>query len=329
MLFKTPVFLVLIIVVLPAVFLLEQKRPRSLFASFQLFRSARRSWKARLRRLPFYLRMVVLIVLLVALAGPRSGLEEDRHSTEGIDIVLAVDASGSMAAEDFTVGSQRVNRLSVVKKVIKDFIKKRPDDRVAIVAFAGAAYTVSPLTSDKNWAEENIDRISMNSMPDGTAIGSAIMSSLSRLETSKAKSKIMILLTDGVNNRGHIKPLAAAQAANALGVKIYTIGAGTKGFAPYPVYDPWGKKFYRNVPVDIDEQTLRQIADDTNGKYFRATDTASLENIYREIDVLEKTKFEEFERKNYRELFPYFIVASLIILTGEIVLSRTWLLQIP
>jgi Ca-activated chloride channel family protein len=329
MLFKSPVFLLLIFVILPAVIVFEQQKPRSLFSSLKLFKTVPVSLKVRLRRLPFYLRMGALIFLLIALAGPRLGMEQDKHSTEGIDIVLTVDASGSMAAEDFTIGSQRVNRLEVVKKVIKEFIGKRPDDRISIVAFAGAAYTVSPLTADKDWARQNVDRISMQSMPDGTAIGSAIMSSLSRLKDSKSKSKIIILLTDGVNNKGEIEPLAAAEAADALNVKIYTIGAGTKGFAPYPVYDPWGQKLYQNVPVDIDEQTLQRIALKTQGEYFRATDTESLEKIYKEIDLLEKTKFEEYEMKNYKEIFPVFLIIALIILSLEILLKRTWLLQLP
>lgn len=329
MIFKTFFFLLLIPVLLPLLVLNEAKAPRLFFSSIKLLGPMTLTWRVRLRRLPFYLRLAAVVLFLIALSGPRQGLEDALHKSEGIDIVLAIDASGSMTAEDFTIGSQRANRLAIVKKVTKDFVEHRPDDRIGIVVFSGRAYTISPLTTDKTWIEQNIDRIDLNDMPNWTAIGSAIMSSLSRLKNSEANSKVIILMTDGVNNYGNVTPQAAAKIAQAKGVKIYTIGVGTKGMAPYPRQDPFGNTFYQQVSVDIDEDALKEIATATGGEYFRATDTTSLENIYRQIDMMEKTKFQEYEQKNYRELFGYVLGFALFILLSEMLLSRTVLMQIP
>ncbi len=337
MIFKTPWIIFLIpFVLIPVIWVKRKQRQANLrFPSADLVSSLGKTWKTRLMPLPFYLRLLTLVLFILALAGPRRVMEETVHKSEGIDIVLAVDASGSMAAEDFVVQGNRTNRLEAVKGVVNDFIDARQHDRIGMIAFAGLAYTVSPLTTDYSWLKINLDRIALDLMEDGTAVGSAISSSLARLKkstrtgTGKAKSKLIILLTDGVSNAGKVTPLAAAQAAQALDVKIYTIGAGTKGYAPYPVTDRLGRVRYQKVRIDLDERTLKEVARITDGKYFRATDTESLRDIYREIDVMEKTEIEESGYKEYKELFVFVLVAGLLTLLCELILSKTLLLRLP
>ncbi len=234
-----------------------------------------------------------------------------------------------MAAEDFTVGGRRYNRLDVVKDVVREFIAGRGVDRIGLVTFAALAYTVCPLTTDYAWLTTNLERIRLGMITDGTAIGSAVNSSLTRLKNSEAKSKVIILLTDGVNNAGEIDPLTAARAARALGVRIYTIGAGTKGFAPFPARDVFGRKVYQQVRIDIDEKLLEGIAQVTGGKYFRATDTESLRSIYQAIDALEKTRIKQAGYFEYDELFSRVLLVALMALLIELVLSSTVLLKIP
>jgi len=329
--FKTPFVLICIPLVLIIVFILRrrQKAVSFVFPSHSLLSHLPASWKTRFQYIPFLLRCIVLVLFLVALAGPRSVLEETVHKSEGIDIVLAIDASGSMAAEDFTIKGKRVNRLAIVKDVVKDFIEKRNNDRIGLVAFAGLAYAVCPLTTDYSWLTTNLERVALNLIADGTAVGSAIASSLSRLKTSEAKSRVIILLTDGMNNAGKVDPLAAARAARAMGIKIYAIGAGTKGYAPFPTTDLFGRKVYQKVLIDLDEKTLKEIAEVTGGKYFRATDTESLRKIYDEIDTLEKTAIEEYGYFEYTELFDKLLLGALLILLIEILLSHTVFLRIP
>ena len=298
-------------------------------SSKELVKSFSPTLKLLLTRNLVYLRMAALILVLLALARPRILLEETKVQTEGIDIVLTVDCSGSMKALDFKIDGRRQNRLEAAKKVIEDFIKKRKSDRIGMIAFASRAYTVCPLTLDYDWLIENLERVEIGAIEDGTAIGSAISSSLNRLRDSQAKSKIIILLTDGVNNTGKISPLTAAEAAKALGMKIYTIGAGTKGLVPYPVQDPWGRTVYQEVEIPLDEETLQKIAQVSDGEYFRATDTESLREIYNEIDALEKTPVEEIGYQEYKELFPRFLMAALLLLILEIVLANTILRRIP
>ncbi len=331
MIFKDPLVLIFLPFILAFVLWASRQNrvPALRFSSGDLVSSLAVTWKIRFARLPFYFRLVAIILFILALAGPRSVLEEVKHEMEGIDIVLAIDGSGSMAAEDFTLKGRRYNRLEVVKDVVKEFIDARSSDRLGLVAFGGLAYTVSPLTTDYTWLKTNLDRVTLNMMEDGTAIGSAISASLSRLAKSEAKSKLIILLTDGVNNRGKVDPLSSAKAAKALGVKIYTIGAGTNGTAPFPIQDIWGRQGYQNIQVEIDEQTLKTIADTTGGRYFRATDTDSLRQIYKEIDRLEKTKIEETGYREYKELFGYFLVAGLLLLFSALVLENTLLLRLP
>jgi Ca-activated chloride channel family protein len=331
MLFKDPWIILLIPPVLALVIFLNrrQKTTSFQFSSVAIASSLKPTWKVRFHQTPYILRLLAITLFLIALAGPRSVLEETVHKTEGIDIVLAIDSSGSMAAEDFVVQGKRVNRLDIVKEVVEGFIDERKNDRLGLVTFAALAYTVSPLTTDHSWLTENLKHVRLGLITDGTAIGSAIVSSVARLENSDAKSKVVILLTDGVNNAGKIDPVEAARVAKAFGVKIYTIGAGTKGAVPFPMRDPWGRTVYQNVLIEIDEKMLQEVADTTGGKYFRATDTESLQGIYKEIDALEKIKIEEYGYKEYQELFGYVLIAALLILCLEVVLANTILLKVP
>ena len=309
------------------------RRKTAAYFKFSSIDSIKAANKKRLfffnRQSLLILRAIVVVYILFALARPQVPVQKEKITSEGIDIILATDTSTSMLAEDFTFAGQRQNRLYVVKRVVEDFIKVRHNDRIGIIAFAGRAYTVSPLTLDYNWLINNLDRIRIGMVEDGTAIGSAIITSLNRLRQSKAKSKVIILLTDGRNNAGNISPQTAAHAASALGVKIYTVGAGTKGLAPYPVEDFFGNKAYQPIKIDIDDQMLTRIAKVTAGEYFRATDTESLKNIYKNIDRMEKTPIEETGFTEYKELFPNVLLAGLGILMLEIILSQTLLRKIP
>ncbi len=331
MTFRTPQLLLLIPLVLPFVVVLYFRRrpPTFTFPSVRFAAGLPVTWRIRLRHLPLMLRLLVLALFIVALAGPQSVLEGARSNTEGINMVLLLDTSTSMAAEDFTINGKRLNRLDVIKSVMREFVSQRSGDRIGLVAFASKPYTVCPLTIDHGWLLANLDRVRFGLMEDGTAIGSAIASGVARLRKVDAKSKVIILLTDGVNNAGKVTPLDAAAAAAALGVKIYTIGAGTKDLAPYPVQDLFGRVVYQNVKIEIDEDTLRKIADLTGGAYFRATDTDSLKSIYSQIDKLEKVKFDEAGYRQVDEHFQQFLLAALALLLVEVVLARTFLLRIP
>jgi len=326
-------FVLILIPIAILLFLYKQKKQVSesgfKFSSGELVGRLKASFKLRLSQNLIYLRMLAVILLILALARPQSPVADSKIQSEGIDIVLAIDCSTSMLAEDFKLGGQRQNRVEVVKNVVKDFIMGRKNDRIAIVVFASRAYTVCPLTLDYGWLLDNLERVKSGLVEDGTAIGSGIATSLNRLKDSKGKSKVVILLTDGRNNTGKISPLTASEAAKALKIKVYTIGAGSKGPAPYPVKDFFGNTVYQPVQIDIDEDTLIKIADMTGAKYFRATDTESLRKIYKEIDGLEKTVIEEKGYLEYNELFNIFLILSLAFLFLDIVLSNTILRKIP
>lgn len=331
MTFRNPHLLLLIPLVLPllAAIYFRRRPPVFTFPSAGFAAGLPMTWRIRLRHLPLALRFVVFVLFIVALAGPQRVLEGARSNAEGINMVLLLDTSTSMAAEDFTIDGKRMNRLDVIKSVMKEFISQRGGDRIGLVAFAAKPYTVSPLTIDHGWLLANLDRVRFGLMEDGTAIGSAIASGVARLRKVDAKSKVIILLTDGVNNAGKVSPLDAAAAAAALGIRVYTIGAGTRDLAPYPVQDIFGRVVYQNVKIDIDEESLRKIADTTGGAYFRATDTGSLKSIYSRIDKLEKVKFDEAGFRQVDELFQRFLVAALFLLMVEVILARTLLLRIP
>jgi Ca-activated chloride channel family protein len=284
-------------------------------------------WRGRLRYLPLVLRLLALVLVMIAFAGPRRPLEQAPVTTEGVNIVLVIDTSTSMAARDFKVEGKAWDRLSVVKKVVKEFVGKRPSDRLALIAFAARPYTVCPLTLDHPWLTTQLERIDFGLMEDGTAIGSAIASGVNRLRKAEGKSKVMVLLTDGINNSGSIDPVTAAQAAKANQIRIYTIGAGSRDPGTMPGI--LGNMMLSAGLVAIDEDVLRRIADTTGGKYFRATDTASLEEIYRQIDAMEKTRIEDKGYREYEELFSYLVGAALILLCFELALGRTFLLKIP
>jgi Ca-activated chloride channel family protein len=274
-------------------------------------------------------RAAAIVLLILALARPQTVLEGSKTVSEGVDIVLALDTSTSMLAEDFRMGSRRVNRFDVVRDVVKEFIRKRRDDRVALVAFAARAYTVCPLTMDYSWLNENMDRVRIGMIEDATAVGSAIATSANRLRTSKTKSKVIILLTDGVNNAGTISPLVAAEAAKALKMKVYTIGVGSKGLVPYPLKDVYGRTVYKNIPIEMDEEALKKIAALTGAKYYLASDTETLRRIYDDINKLEKSNIEHYGYKEYEELFYFFLVPALMILGLEILLTNTLFMRIP
>lgn len=331
MIFQDPWLLTLLIFValLPYYTKRRSRHPNFRFSSGELVKDCKPTLKLRLGQNLVFLRCIAIILMILALARPQSLIEESKIESEGIDIVLAIDCSTSMLAEDFKLGGQRRNRLDVVKDVVKDFIKGRANDRIGIVAFASWAYTICPLTLDYGWLLQNIDRIEIGMIEDGTAIGSGLSSSLNRLKDTKAKGKVVILLTDGRNNAGNISPLTAAEAARAVKIKVYTIGAGTKGLAPYPMKDFFGNIVYKPIKIDIDEDTLTKIASKTNAKYFRATDTGSLRKIYEEIDRLEKTPIEESGFMEYNELFWMFLIPGLVVLSIEIILSNTVFRKIP
>ncbi len=274
-------------------------------------------------------RLLSLALLIVALARPQFGRGTTEVEASGIDIVLAIDISGSMEALDFQLNGQAVSRLEVVKSAVSKFIEARPNDRIGLVVFAGRPYLVSPLTLDHPWLQQNLDRVKIGLVEDGTAIGSAIAASVNRLRDQPSKSKIVILLTDGMNNAGKVAPETAADAARTMGIKVYTIGAGVKGNAPMPVKDQFGNRRYAMVPVDVDEETLKKVADATDARFYRATDTDSLENIYAEIDRLEKSKAKIRKFEHYQELFAWFLIPGLLLLGGEFWAMNTRYRRLP
>lgn len=304
-------------------------RPAFLFSSARLLAGQTRRPSSRAGAVLAGLRWGALAVLIVALARPQKVESETSVKASGVDIVVALDLSGSMESEDFTLRGQRVNRLEIAKDTLEQFIKKRPHDRVGIVAFAGRAYVASPLTLDHEFLQANLNRLSIGMIEDSTAIGSALAAAVNRLRDLKSKSKIVILMTDGQNNAGKIQPVAAAEAAAALHVKVYTIGVGTRGTAPFPARDMFGRKVYRQIQVDIDETTLQAIADKTGGKYYRADSTDTLRKVYAEIDQFEKTEADIRQYVHRLELFPWFLWPGLGLLLLEIALGQTLFRKLP
>lgn len=279
------------------------------FSSFGSLKSIPPSWRVRWRHLLFALRMGAVALLVVALARPQSSTSRQDVTVEGIDIVMALDISSSMLAEDFTP-----NRLEAAKAVADEFIKGRPGDRIGLVVFSGEAFTQCPLTTDHAVLHELFGKIKSGMIEDGTAIGDGLATAVNRLQESQAVSKVIILLTDGENNRGNIDPMMAAEIAKTFGLRLYTIGVGTQGMAPYPVKTPFGTQ-YQNVEVKIDEKLLNQMALSTGGKYFRATDNRSLQSIYGEIDQMEKSRIDVTEfRKKHEEFLPFALLAALLLL---------------
>ena len=267
------------------------------------------------------LRLLALAAIIVALARPRNvSVSKKTKSNKGIDIVMAIDVSASMLARDL-----KPNRLEALKKVAVDFVDRRPNDRIGIVVYAGESFTQTPITSDKGIVKRTISSLQWGQLDGGTAIGMGLGSGVNRLKESKAKSKVIILLTDGVNNSGNIDPRTATELAKELGIKVYTIGIGTNGMADFPwSKDPrTGLLNFRKQQVEIDEVLLKDIAKETNGKYFRATDNETLKEIYDEIDKLEKTKIEEFKYYNYQEMYRDLVFLALGFLLLEFLLKNT------
>ncbi len=329
--FKDPRALVLLALVALVALVSRMRRSDSsfLFSSKDLLEGIKPTFRLRFSKFLILFRAAVLALFILALARPQTILENSKTISEGVDIVLALDTSTSMLAEDFRMGQTRVNRFDVVKDVVKEFIKKRKDDRIALVAFAARAYTVCPLTTDYSWLNENLDRVRVGMIEDATAIGSAIATSVNRLRTSKTKSRVIILLTDGVSNAGSISPLVAAEAAKALKIKVYAICVGSKGLVPYPLKDVYGRTVYKNVPIEMDEVVLKKIAELTGAKYYLASDTETLRKIYDDINKLEKSNIEQFGYREYEELFYIFLIPGLIILALEIFLTNTFFMRIP
>lgn len=267
------------------------------------------------RHIPFALRLLALTMIVIAIARPRSSHEVEKVDTEGIDIVMAMDVSTSMLARDFNP-----DRLEASKDIAIEFISQRPADRMGIVVFAGESYTQCPLTTDRATLINLMKDIQTDLIEDGTAIGNGLATAVSRMKDSDAKSRVVILLTDGVNNRGEITPQTAAEIAKTYGVRVYTIGVGANGTAPYPVMTPWGVDV-RDMKVEIDEQLLKDIAAQTGGKYFRATDNAKLMEIYAEINKMEKVRTTVDSFPVYKELFPKFALVALIALLLEILVA--------
>ena len=276
-----------------------------------------------IRHFPFLLRTVALVMIILAIARPRSSEQMDRVDTEGIDIILAMDVSTSMLARDFTP-----DRISAAKDIAIEFISQRPYDRMGIVVFAGESYTQCPLTTDRATLINLMKEISTDLIEDGTAIGNGLATAVARMKDSDAKSRVIILLTDGVNNRGEITPQMAAEIAKTYGIRVYTIGVGANGMAPYPVMTPWGVDIQK-VQVEIDEDLLSEIASSTGGRYFRATDNTKLMEIYNEINRMEKARISVDSFPVYKELFTGYALAALVALLLELVLRRFVIRRLP
>lgn len=301
---------------------------KKLFPQIQIANTARmninqKTLKIKLRHLPFILRILTITFLILVLARPQTSSSKKDVETEGIDIVLALDISSSMLAEDF-----KPNRLEAAKKTAIEFIDKRPDDRIGLVVFSAESYTQCPVTIDHDVIKNLLDDIKSGLLTDGTAIGMGLATSINRLKDTKAKSKVIILLTDGVNNTGIISPQTSAELAKTFNIRVYTIGLGTHGYAPYPVQTPWGI-VTQQMKVEIDEEILKQIAELTGGKYFRATNKKGLQKIYDEIDRMEKTKINVAVYTKKTEMFlPFAIIASLLFIT-ELLFRYLYLNKIP
>jgi Ca-activated chloride channel family protein len=326
--FLPALYLLLLLPPLVGLYFWLQRRGKSSlrYSDLTLFAKLRPAWTLRWRHMPFTMRCSCLALLMVALARPQAGHTEEEVLTEGIDIILALDNSGSMAAEDF----KPKNRLYVAKETVSRFVSGRKNDRIGLVSFAEKSYTRCPLTLDYAVLQSLLSGIQLAPRSeDGTAIGMGLATAVNRLKDSRAKSRVIVLLTDGRNNRGSIDPATGAALAEALGMKIYTIGVGTQGQAPYPVDDGLFGKRYVYLPADIDEDSLKSIAASTGGLYFRATDTRSLEEIFQRIDRMEKTQIKVKKYTRFQELFPYFLIPAALLFLGEVALSQSRLRRLP
>jgi Ca-activated chloride channel family protein len=299
------------------------------YSNVDIARDVAREARSRPARWTTTLRLLVATLLIIGLARPQWGRGRTEMQASGVDLMLALDVSSSMEALDFNLGGQPVSRVEVVKSVVSKFMEARPDDRIGMIAFAGAPYLVSPLTLDHDWLKQNLERVRIGLVEDSTAIGSAIAACVNRLRDQPSKSKVIVLLTDGVNNAGKVAPQTAAEAARAMGVKVYTIAAGTRGEAPIPAKDQFGNQRIVMAKVDVDEEALKRIADETGGKFFRATDTESLKQIYAEIDRMEKTTHHAKKFEKYHELFALAVLPGLGLLGLTLGLEQTRFRRLP
>jgi Ca-activated chloride channel homolog len=340
--FEQP-WLLLLVLLLPLFWLIGsrfQRPPAIRFAAARIFESAttfRRSWRKLVQNALYYFGCACLIV---ALARPQFGTATNRIHANGIDIMILLDVSLSMLSEDYSIGAKRASRLEVVKQVTEKFISGRPDDRIGVIAFSGRAYLISPLTLDHTWLVENLSRLSIRRIgdqtaigsslvEDGTAIGSALATAANRLRDKRAKSRVIVLLTDGDNNAGKIPPLTAAEAAAAIGIKIYTIGAGTNGLVPFPHSDGFGNTYYSQEYMPFKEDTCREIAKIGNGIFFRAADTKTMTEIFEQIDQFEKTETQLQKYESYQDIFVWLLGAGVCLLGATFALSETIWSKVP
>lgn len=326
--FENPglLYLLFIIILMIGYYILKSVKARATLqvSSIEGVAKLPKTLKYYMRPLPFVLRCITIGLLIIAMARPQSSQDNQTVTTQGVDIVISLDISGSMLARDF-----KPDRITAAKDVATQFILDRRNDRIGLVVFAGESFTQSPLTTDHASLINLLNQVESGIIEDGTAIGSGLATAVGRLKDSDAKSKVVILLTDGVNNSGQIAPLTAAEIAQRFNVKVYTVGVGTKGSAPVPSVDAWGNRSFVYAPVEIDEDVLKQIAQQTDGKYYRATDNKSLKDIYDQINALEKTKIEVEDFVLYDEKYLIFVIVALLCTIMEIVIRNFYLRQIP
>lgn len=325
--FKHPLFFLFLLIIPVVLYLLQRnRRPSALqFSNASFSKSFQSSWRVTASKLIPWLRATVFALFVFSLARPQVVNREREHETRGVDIIISMDISGSMLAEDF----KPENRLAVAKQEAKKFIQSRENDRMGLVVFARDAFTQCPLTLDYEILISLLDQIQIGMIPDGTAIGMGIATAVNRLRESDAKSKVIILITDGENNAGKIDPITAAELAQTFKIKIYTVGVGRGGLVPFPVNDPLFGKRYVQAKVEVDEFSLKRIADITGGLFFRARDPKALSEIYAKINQLETTEVKVHEYQSYDEVFYLFLIPALLLLILEIVLRNTLLLKIP
>ncbi len=334
-------WLLLLLLLVPLLAWLRGQRGSAaalVFSSTTTLRNLGKRSTSRAGRILRTLLYLALTILILALARPQLGKSLTQVEASGIDIMVVLDVSGSMLTKDFTVGGDSATRIDAIREVTRKFIESRLNDRIGIIAFAGRPYVVSPLTLDHDWLLQNLERVRIGLVEDGTAIGSAMAAAANRLNDKKSKSRVIVLLTDGENNAGKIPPNTAAEAIKALGLRLFAIGAGTNGVAPVPVFDPAngrpvtdvaGNILYRNQRVEFNEAGLKEVAKIAGGQFFRATDTDSLENIYQVIDKMEKSTVSVKKYQQYRDLFPECLMAGAGILLVELLLSQTIWKKLP
>ena len=320
--------LLLLIIPLMAVWYImryRKQKPALQFSNITLFKGVRKTFRQRLYPLLFILRMVVAAAIIIALSRPQRMLSRQEMKVEGIDIVLAMDVSGSMLAEDF-----KPNRLEAAKNVASDFIEGRKNDRMGLVVFSGEAFTQVPLTIDHNVLLKQLASLKSGMIKDGTALGDGLATAINRIKDSEAKSKVIILLTDGINNQGAVDPQSAAEIAALYGIRLYTIGVGTQGLAPYPFRDAFGRIRYQNVPVELDEKLLTQMAQSTvDGQYFRATNKKSLQQIFNQIDKMEKSKIDVTQYAQTKDEYQGWLILAALALLLEILLGLFYFRSTP